>query len=303
MPLVIDTNVVRHIGAGEVDPSGLSEVVREGVTVHLADGAFVELTHQLLTRSLKWDHWERARKILLEPISRDKPVLPGGREGLIGIGITGLQPTLPGEIEAGLELYDAAWTMLVAANQYEDFEKMSIRLPNQGCSVSLNQEYVLATYAKQRDSWPIEFASFYEKVIEVSPELPDSLPTRGDSAETLEIWLKSMREKVDANHQSTGPRLSTRLDAFLRVSALLDLRHLRKDQRYNPQKNRNDLFDHELLRYLAVPAAVCTGDLGLIAKVRDSHSWQIGWIFQVEDLLRPDVRAGIKNMEWPDEAA
>ena len=108
---------------------------------------------------------------------------------------------------------------------------------------------------------------------------------------------------MDANHQSTGPRLSTRLDAFLRVSALLDLRHLRKDQRYNPQKNRNDLFDHELLRYLAVPAAVCTGDLGLIAKVRDSHSWQIGWIFQVEDLLRPDVRAGIKNMEWPDEAA
>jgi hypothetical protein len=303
MALVLDTNVVRNIGAGDVDPSGLRDLAREGVTVHLADGTIAELTHQLLSRSLRWDHWVRGRTVLLDTISKDEPVLLGGRLGLHRIGIAGPRPVLQSEIEVELELYDAGWQMLVAANRAEDFAKMSIRLPKQGISVSLPQAHVQATHAEQQDSWPSDFASFHEKMLKVRPDLADFLPAKGDSPEALEGYLNIIREAADANHQPPGPRPSTRLDAFFRVEALLELRHFRKEQPYNPQKNRNDLFDHELLKYLAVPASICTGDSRLIAKVRDSRSWQVDWIVRPEDLARSEVRDRIKKLVWPEDAA
>jgi hypothetical protein len=86
------------------------------------------------------------------------------------------------------------------------------------------------------------------------------------------------------------------------MTHLLCLRHLRKERRYNPDKNPNDLIDLELLKYLAIPAAICTSDAGFIAKVRDSYSWQAKWVVRPSDLAQAAVRAEIMNLEWPDVA-
>lgn len=200
-----------------------------------------------------------------------------------------------------MEQYDAAWTMLVAANQPEDFEGFSIRLPRQGISVSLPQHHVQTAYAEERGSWATDFSNFYEKILSARPDFADLLPKKHDSRELLEAYVTIIKESTDRGHQSAWPPPSIRLDAFFRVEALLSLRHLRKEQRYNPKKNRNDLIDLELLKYLAVPAAVCTGDAGLIAKVRDSHSWQAKWVLRPADLAKATVRAEIKNLKWPDD--
>jgi hypothetical protein len=302
MALVLDTNVIRDIGAGDVDSAGLYETAREGVTVHLADGTVSELTHQLLTRSLKWDHWVHARTVLLGTLSKDEPVLPGGRVGLSRIGINGSQAVSQREIDEAVEQYDAAWAILVAANRPEDFEKFSVWLPRQGISVSLPQHHVQRTYAEERETWPTDFANFYEKILSVRPDFADLLPAKHDSREALEAYVTVIKESTDRGHLSAGPPPSFRLDAFLRVEALLSLRHLRREQRYNPKKNWNDLVDLELLKYLAVPAAICTGDAGLIAKVRDSHSWQARWVLRPADLAQATVRAEIKNLKWPEDA-
>ena len=303
MPLVLDTNVVRDLGAGDVDPAGLQEAAREGVSVHLADGTVSEITHQLLTRSLKWPHWILARTLLLEILSEDKPVLPGGRVGLAQLGIKGTKSVSRREIKEALEQYEAAWTMLVAANRPEDFEKFAIRLPEQGITVSLPQRHVRKSYAEERETWPSDFAKFHGEIFAVRPDFADLLPAKQDSREALEAYVAIIKESTDRGHRSAAPKPSVRLDAFLRVEALISLRHLRKDHRYNPEKNRNDLIDLDLLKYLAIPAAICTSDAGLIAKVQDSRSWQAKWVLRPADLAQATVREGLKNLEWPEVAA
>jgi hypothetical protein len=271
--------------------------------MHLADGTVSEIAHQLSTRSLKWTHWAHARTLLLEILSQDRPVLPGGRVGLAQLGIKSTRSVSQREIKEAIEQYDAAWTMLVAANQPEDFEKFAIRLPKQNITVSLPQCHVRTTYAEERETWPTDFAKFYAKILSVKPDFADLLPAKHDSRETLEAYVATIKKSTDRDHRCAAPPPSVRLDAFIRVEVLLSLRHLRKDQRYNPEKNRNDLIDLELLKYLAAPAAICTSDARLIAKVQDAHSWQAKWVLRPADLAHATVREGIKNLEWPEVAA
>jgi hypothetical protein len=303
MALVLDTNVVRDLGTGDVDSAGVYKAAREGVALHLADGTVAELTHQLVTRSLKWDHWEHARTVLLRTLSKDEPVLPGGRVGLGRLGITSsVAAVSQREIDDAVEQYNAAWTMLMEANRPEDFERLSVYLPRQGISVSLPRNHVQASYLEERGTWPTDFANLRGKVLSVRPDFPDLLPAKQDSREALEAYVMTIKESIDRGHESAGLRPSVRLDAFARVEALLCLRHLRKERRYNPDKNPNDLIDLELLKYLAIPAAICTSDTGLIAKVRDSYSWQAKWVVRPSDLAQAAVRAEIMNLEWPDVA-
>jgi len=70
--LVLDTNVVRGIGADEIDPSGFRSLKDRGVQIHIADGTIAESTHQLLN-TMPWDHWVRARTAWTIVIAANSP--------------------------------------------------------------------------------------------------------------------------------------------------------------------------------------------------------------------------------------
>ncbi len=80
--------------------------------------------------------------------------------------------------------------------------------------------------------------------------------------------MEVARKKINQKRPEMDPLDSTRLDAFLRVEGLVHLQHLRPKNPYNAKKHKNDLVDHELLTYLAMPCAVCTNEQPSHRKIR-----------------------------------
>ena len=87
---------------------------------------------------------------------------------------------------------------------------------------------------------------------------------------------------------------------MVRVYLLLAVRRLKTKGTYNPTKRGNDTFDHDLLRYLAVPNLVATCDTStLVAAVKESGAWQLRWILSPREL--EDVVNGTPapSLVWP----
>jgi hypothetical protein len=83
--------------------------------------------------------------------------------------------------------------------------------------------------------------------------------------------------------------MSERLDAMIRVFALYSLRRLRSKNAYNAEKHANDVLDHDLLRYLAYPAAICTRDSGIHADLLTTSARHCSWVLKPDELAAPDI--------------
>jgi hypothetical protein len=92
--------------------------------------------------------------------------------------------------------------------------------------VSLRVDHVQRAHAELLEGWVADFQGFREKVLAAHPDLPSTLPARGDSKEALALMIEIARSKVDEARPDMRPAPSYRLDAYIRVEALL--RRLRK---------------------------------------------------------------------------
>jgi hypothetical protein len=69
---------------------------------------------------------------------------------------------------------------------------------------------------------------------------------------------------------------------------------------YNPKKRANDVFDCELLRYLAFPAVVCTYDGKFTRAVEESGTWQRRWVLGPAELRHLAQGGSPPDMGWPE---
>ena len=107
-----------------------------------------------------------------------------------------------------------------------------------------------------------------------------------------------MAENCDRRIKSTPPA-SVRLDALLRANASFALQRLRPKNPYNPAKKANDGLDVDLLRYLAVPAIVCTNDGRLQRILKQAGSWQRRWVLRPSELEEQVVQKKL-SLDWPE---
>ena len=126
MRAVLDTNIARKLGyPGDVDHddllAGLRALKRAGFSLHLADGAILELIGQLHEGRLAWPDWIRARGYLRVLLCAHEPIMLGGWEVLVEAGI--LPPDgrqLPDDMHQTLRL---GWKILSKARTLTEIDK------------------------------------------------------------------------------------------------------------------------------------------------------------------------------------
>lgn len=181
-----------------------------------------------------------------------------------------------------------------------DLSRVRFHSPVSRETWSINTAGVSDLMVAEKTRWVEGFADFERALLPANSDLQSRLPARTDSAQALNEYVKIIQDVIDTKVcPGKVPPASQRLDAFLRVDALLHLRKLRKANRYDPDKNSNDAMDRLLLQYLAIPAAICTRDRGIRSDAVAARSWQEKWIVRPEDLENPEIVASLVEMRWP----
>jgi hypothetical protein len=301
LPLVLDTNIGRNLGTGQVRSRDFDLVRRAGISIHLTDTAAAELTLTLVQGRMSWEVWLRARKALAELLDSREPILLGGGASLLRAGLVPTTPPNVGSIDEGREIYKAVWLLLTTATSVPHLEALRVVPP--GATASYRFEDVAKGLMSEKAWWVAHFAELGQKILEAEPRVREQVSRRGVFHEAVEAFWEAARDSIDNAIPGAVPPASIRLDAFLRVHALLLVRSLHVKRPYDPAKNANDALDHPLLRYLALPAAVCTSDGGIVADVEAARSWQRPWIVSPAELLNPDVVARVAELKWPAASA
>ena len=86
--LILDTNVPRYIAEGHSSTEVFELFVKEGGTVHFADGTMLELMAWLHEVPGAWDKWKTIRDCFDRFIDPEKPYMIGGRELLASASLT-----------------------------------------------------------------------------------------------------------------------------------------------------------------------------------------------------------------------
>lgn|GEM_PF-5271860 len=297
MPLVLDTNIFRLLGEGEISVDGLLACRNAGISVHIADGSIVELLNQLSNGRFRWAAWLRARDQLTAVLDYEEPILLGGREGLWRAGIRApvRPPVASDKIVEAVSSTSAWWRMFESA---AGVEQMSHAVAEAGATISLKTEDLPVAV----DTFKEEWTSGFERTISddaLVEAARQHLPKRGDAQAAARAVATEIAANLDALDPTACPVPSIRLDAMIRVYVLLGLRSLRRQDPYDPKRHRNDSFDHDLLRYLAYPAAICTADRRLIAYVKASGTWQAQWVVHPKQLIEQGVIRSLVAMHWP----
>ena len=286
MKAVLDTCIARKLGHpdepeyGEV-LGGLRALRCGGFSLHLPDGTVVELLRRIYEEKFSWPNWERARDQLLPLLCSAEPIVFGGTELLAAVGIH--DPQGAAEVPVGLhEGQRAAWKALAEARSPRDI----------GTQFDIGKVSRDAVEIIQRD-WIQMVEGFHEDVTRIGITSLSAV----ESKEMLRLFNESYDKKVTV---ISGPRASVRLDAMLRFYIhFFRLRLGRKP--YNPRKRVNDAFDCELLRFLAVPALVCTCDARtLVRAVEESGSWQRRWVLGPAELRTLAQGGSPPDLSWPE---
>ncbi|HKO49974.1 MAG TPA: hypothetical protein VJV79_19720 [Polyangiaceae bacterium] len=299
--IVLDTNVVRHLGAGEIDASFLTYLEPSVFSVHLSDAAATELIAALCSERLCWEQWVRARAALRATLSSAEPILLGNQQGLQLVGLPVAQKRSLEELESDKRRLTAAWHLLCDVSSLDELLRVHARVPEG--AIGFDRDLVANVVAGEHHDWNVSVDRFRDGVLLTAPHAREALPARGDSLEAIDACLAAARETFDADFDKSAARPSIRMDAFLRVCAMFFLRRLRRKDIYNPVKRANDLFDLDLLKYLSFPAVLCTSDNPLIAAVERVGSWQRPWIVRPGELTETSVRARLIDLAWPEETA
>jgi hypothetical protein len=297
MRLVLDDNIVRSFGHGETSEAPFLALKEEGVSIHLADGAVAELLNQLLEHRFRWQNWLTARRILADILDPTEPVLLGGRQGLYRAGIRGAtEHVTAAETALSLKRSSGWWHAFMRTQELSE-----VTLPVRVGSdiLTLSPESTTREVTAFRTGWVHGFDT-RRLGDELLSQAQQFLPRRGDGMDQLDAVARTIAKNLDKkNKRRDGVRPSIRLDAMIRVHVLLQFRSMRQIEPYNAQRNQNDSFDHDLLRYLAYPAAICTRDEGIARKMRAANCWQTRWIVHPNDLASSFGRQQIREMTWP----
>lgn len=301
MPLVLDDNVIRSLGHGEITAEPFVVLREEGISVHIADGAMGELAHQLLEGRFPWPNWLVARDALRRFIDAAEPVLLGGRLGLYRAGIRGAaDKASTAEVASAVEYTSKWWDAFMRVEHFTD-----VTLPTTvGNSVlGLSPEATKREVAALKDEW-VESFDTQRLGDELVAAVQEEMRSRADPIEQMEGLVAYIGNNLDARTQGGAwPPASLRLDAMIRVYVLLQLNSMRQRDPYDAEKHQNDSFDHDLLRYLAYPAAICTLDRGIARKLKRAKCWQAPWVVEPEELASVAVRLQIRTLDWPAPVA
>jgi hypothetical protein len=292
---VLDTSVVRALGDARrpfhLDVrDGLRALRGHGFTIHLADGTMTELTSQLSDRRIPWPEWVRARSTLTTLLDHSEPALLGGWEILAEAGIftDGRGPlTSRQEIRAG-------WKRMEKARSYAEIWKVRpFRMEGKIVLGGTKRDSPRAVVDTEKGSW-IEGLDHIAGVAQVEG-------IQDVKANDWEDLVAVIGRGLDARVGSAiEPPPSVRLDALIRVYARYSRQRIQSVGPYNPEKRSNDAFDHDLPRYLALPALVCTcDDATLVRSVEDAETWQRRWILGVKEFR--DISRGTPApvLAWP----
>jgi hypothetical protein len=300
--IVLDTNVIRHLGAGELDATVFASLERPGFSVHLSDAAATELIAALCSERFPWDQWVSARSTLQSTLCSAEPILLGNQQGLQLVGVPVARKRSPEELDSDKRRLMAAWHHLCDVSSLDELLSVQRSVPPEG-AIAFDSDLVAKVVAKEHRDWSTSVDGFRNNLLETVPHVREVLPPRGDSIEAINICIAAAKPELDADFEEPGTPPSVRMDAFLRVCAMFFLRRLRLKETYDPVKRANDLFDLDLLKYLSFPAVVCTSDGPLIAAVERAGSWQRRWIVRPGELADGTMRSCLVDLTWPDGTA
>jgi hypothetical protein len=300
--LVLDTMVARGFGQGDVDPQPFRAIRREGVRIHLSDGAVIELMSQLETNRLEWATWLKARRALRHILDPDDPVLLGGREGLAWRArVSDAEGTRDQEAsEQYRATTRAIWRVILGASSLQDMRRpRTVKIKGRPSRTALDTKAATAAVTEMRAEWADAFGRLFEEALAAVPDVQKILPARGDSLEAINQLVVDMATRIDRDCPvDEPPPMSERLDAMIRVYMLHSLRRLRRKDPYNAEKHANDVFDHDLLRYLGYPAAICTRDSGIHADLRAAGSVHRQWVLTPEAIAGDSAVAALRSVQF-----
>jgi hypothetical protein len=294
--LILDTNIIRDLGEGRIKPDGLVAAKDDGFSLHLAHVAFLELLDALCSRRFAWAKWLGVRDLVRNLLDQNEPVLSGWSEGLSRFGIIFANGDFgTAELHAETERRRAEWTeLLLRADVPEHLEHGVIAdVGGHAEVIEIDAQVVHSELLRIKREWVADFDAFFD---DLSGKLDAFL--RQPNRRVDEVFVSTVPTRFDGMATS-APLPSVRHDAMVRVLALLARRRLQPEESYNAEKRSNDALDCELLRYLAIPAAICTNDGGIHAKLADARSWQAKYVVRSSDLDGPETRALIRTHRWP----
>jgi hypothetical protein len=229
----------------------------------------------------------------------------GGRELLAAVGIN-LQaaPPLTRSPDEQRHIARAAWRILRRAANPEDVTTSGeiARVNGQAFHVGVDIARFPGAVGSEKGKWIEAFQRISGLSSTLSADAKARLNRHGGDVKIAIEQSQLVAKHVDSVSEPCSPAVSARLDAMIRVHSLHFFRSLKTREPYNAKKNANDVFDLDLLRYLAVPAAICTADKGIHTSLRLTKSWQRRWVVYPNDLASADVRRSVRSIQWPASA-
>lgn len=291
--LVLDTNIPRQIVEDELCTAPFASFALEGGTVHLADGTAVELLAWFHRDAGAWAKWKAGRARFDSFLDRRTPILMGGREILAqaGLLLEAPDPLLPPAKQ--MKINALIWSKMRHVECLEELEA-AIQIPGTNTLLMMQAAGAPAQVLTEATEWGETFER-YKAVVEAAQV---RFRDRAVPLDAINKSVKGMGEHIDARSISHPPA-SVRMDGMMRVHALLSYRSVLHKNAYNPKKSKNDALDHQLLRYLALPAAICTSDSGIGKDLRAAGAWQVEWVASPEELGDAACRKRLRELRWP----
>jgi hypothetical protein len=239
----------------------------------MAEGAAVELVGQLYEKRLPWNKWLSARGVLRDLLDKEQPILLG-REINNKRSVFAMPHTWNYSVEnpAYHHRVRASWEALMNV-QKRGHMTHAFTVPSTGEHGVLRDTKADAIGMTQ-SSWIDSFEKIQREAVSLSHGSRDFKSEQ----EQLERTVITLGQRLDLKNPLQVPPESVRWDAVFRTCTILVIRSTRGKLNYSPEKHKNDAVDIDLLRYLALPAAICTCDRRFRSLLVDSNSWQAKWV-------------------------
>jgi len=292
--ILLDTVVARKILHGDPDAIDVDAFarLRDAHPVSLADGAFAELTRQVVEGRVPLQDLRRRVDRLDAILDRDLPVAPGGVELATLAGLR----SLPGvDLDEMRAYYRETWRYLRTRRSAGDLAKPAFYELPSGKRYKigpLDAEHITSAFEDASDRW----AAWVERA---GAEL---LRLQMDGHALDDEDLRALVRLFLAAEMSEAAL--DKIDLAVRVIARRTREASRKHQAYRPA-GPNDALDLDLLFGLALPAWVCTQDERLIRLARETGSADAKQVMSPAELLErlasdhePALHADEQRAAW-----
>lgn len=264
-PLVIlDTSTVRNVIQGA--PGGIDTVetllpIKGKVEFKISEVALSEICLALLEDRIPWNEWRKRIHLVDSLLTQSLPVISWG-------SILNDQ-----EFDFESVANSAWWRALCSANSQEAIEAGATVTDKSG------RVYEVTTRLEHAREVHLNCVSRWAYDLDRAKALLSRATSEGRGLRESDVL--SLVE-----HNPGLPRhLVERFDAWNRVWARYV--HMYMEGKYNPasERRRGDALDFYSLKFLSIPAFVCTDDERLIEIVRLTRSTQADGVLHPRDLL------------------